>query len=259
MDLELRGQTAIVTGASRGIGLAIVEALAAEGAHVVAGARSSSAALDKLVAEGGVRWVAVDLASASGIAELARAAGDRIDILVNNVGSAPARPDGFLNVTDEHWHTTLDLNLMAAVRMTRTVLPTMITRGSGAIVNIASVNSALPDPLVIDYSAAKAALAAFSKALSKEFGPKGIRVNTVSPGPVETDLWLAPGGVADVAGKGAGVSPDAIRAAAAAATTTGRFSQPREIADAVLLLASSRSANTTGADLRIDGGYTPTW
>ena len=259
MDLGLNGQVAVVTGASRGIGLAVVRALVAEGVTVHAGARNSSAGLEELAATGSVRVVLVDLGEASGPARLVEAAGDRIDILVNNVGSAPARTGGFLTVTDEEWLATLNLNLMAAVRTTRSALPVMLARGRGSIVNIGSVNAALPDPAVIDYSASKAALAAFSKALSKEVGPKGIRVNTVSPGPVETDLWLGAGGVAATVSRAAGMKPQDVIDNAARTTVTGRFSRPAEIADMVLLLSADRTANVTGADITVDGGFIPTW
>jgi NAD(P)-dependent dehydrogenase (short-subunit alcohol dehydrogenase family) len=177
MDLGLQGHIAVVTGASRGIGLAIVQALADEGAQVVAGSRRGSPELDALVATGNVRALNVDLADPAGPARLVEFAGDRVDILVNNVGNAPARTGGFLEVTDEQWQASLALNLMPAVRTTRSVLPLMLAAGRGAIVNISSVNATLPDPAVIDYSAAKAALANFSKSLSKEVGPHGIRVN----------------------------------------------------------------------------------
>ena len=104
----------------------------------------------------------------------------------------PLRPGraGSREITDEDWQASLTLNLMAAVRTTRAALPVMLAAGKGAIVNISSANAFLPDPGVMDYSAAKAALANFSKSLSKEAGPHGIRVNTISPGPVATDLWL---------------------------------------------------------------------
>ena len=135
----------------------------------------------------------------------------------------------------------------------------MLEAGQGSIVNICSVNSKLSDPAVIDYSSAKAALASFSKALSKELGPRGIRVNTISPGPVATDLWLGSGGVADTVAHATGTSPDAVVSQAAHSSVTGRFTRPSEVADLVLLLASDRTANVTGADITIDGGLVPTW
>jgi NAD(P)-dependent dehydrogenase (short-subunit alcohol dehydrogenase family) len=116
----------------------------------------------------------------------------------------------------------------------------------------------LPDPLVIDYSAAKGALSNFCKALSKEVGPQGIRVNTVSPGPVATDLWLGDGGVAQTLAGAAGSTPAAVAAAAVAGIPTGRFTEPTEVADLVLFLASPRAANITGADFAIDGGLKTT-
>jgi len=259
MDLHLSGQTAIVTGASRGIGLAVTRALVAEGAHVTAGARKSSAELDDLARTSSVRAVEVDLAEPGGPARLVAAAGDRIDILVNNVGSAPARPGGFGQITDEDWQASLDLNLMAAVRSTRAALPAMLAAGKGAIVNVSSANAFLPDPAVMDYSAAKAALASFSKALSKEVGPHGIRVNTVSPGPVATDLWLGEHGVAATVSRATGAQAQDVQNQAAGQMLTGRFSRPEEVADMVVILASDRTANVTGADITIDGGLIPTW
>ncbi|WP_405875718.1 MULTISPECIES: SDR family NAD(P)-dependent oxidoreductase [unclassified Streptomyces] len=259
MDQELDSQVAVVTGASRGIGLAVVRALTAAGARVVAGARHSSDELDELAKTGAVEVVEVDLATESAPARLVARAGDRIDILVNNVGAAPVRPEGFLSITDEDWLASLTVNLLAAVRTTRAALPVMLAQGRGSIVNIASVNAALPDPLVLDYSAAKAALAAFSKGLSKEVGARGIRVNTVSPGPVATDLWLADDGVAATVSRATGADRSAVTEGAEGAMVTGRFTQPAEVADAVLFLAGARAANTVGADIRIDGGFVPTW
>jgi len=259
MDLRLNGQTAVVTGASRGIGLAVTRGLIAEGVRVTAGTLKSSAELDQLAGDGMVRVVEVDLAEPGGPARLVAVAGDRIGILVNNVGAAPARPGGFGEITDEDWQASLVLNLMAAVRTTRAALPIMLAAGKGAIVNISSVNAFLPDPGVMDYSAAKAALANFSKSLSKEVGTHGIRVNTISPGPVATDLWLGDHGVAATVSHATGASPQDVQSQAARQMVTGRFSRPDEVADLVVILASDRTANVTGADITIDGGLIPTW
>jgi NAD(P)-dependent dehydrogenase (short-subunit alcohol dehydrogenase family) len=260
MDLGLTGKVAVVTGASKGIGLATTRALADEGVQVVAGARTTTDELAALAATGRVRPVRVDLSSPTGAADLvaeALALGG-LDILVNNVGAVTPRLTGFLDVTDEQWLHSITLNLLAAVRTTRAALPTMLAAGRGTIVTVSSVNAFLPDPTVIDYSAAKAALTNFAKSLSKEVGPRGIRVNTISPGPVATDLWLGTDGVAATIGRASGRAPDAIAEHAAADSVTGRFTRPDEIADLVLLLASDRAGNVTGADFTIDGGLIST-
>jgi NAD(P)-dependent dehydrogenase (short-subunit alcohol dehydrogenase family) len=258
VELGLTGQVAVVTGAGRGIGLAVVRALVAEGAHVVAGSRHTSPDLATVAREADVDVLEVDLSTPDGPARLVEHAGERVDVLVNNVGAAPPRPEGFLMVTDEDWTTTWTLNLMAAVRATRAALPVMLAAGKGSIVNVGSVNAVLPDPVVVDYSASKAALVNFAKAVSKEFGPRGIRVNTVNPGPVSTDLWFGPGGVAQTFARATGHSSDDIAQAAVSGTATGRFTRPEEVADLVVLLASGRVANLTGAGVTLDGGLIAT-
>jgi NAD(P)-dependent dehydrogenase (short-subunit alcohol dehydrogenase family) len=260
MDLGLDGRRAIVTGASKGIGLAITRRLVAEGVSVVTGSRGETPQLKELVTAGSVTAVAVDLTSPQGPAELVAAALDAgpVDILVNNAGGVTPRTDGFLTVSDEDWWHSLQLTFMTAVRTTRCVLPHMLEREKGVILNTASVNSTLPDPLVIDYSAAKAALASFSKALSKEVGPRGIRVNSVAPGPVSTDLWLGDSGVAATLSGVTGDRPEEIAQSAVQGTATGRFTTPEEVADLLVFLASDRAANITGADYLIDGGLTQT-
>jgi len=260
VDLALAGKVAIVTGASKGIGLAITRVLVDEGVVVVAGARDASAELDALSRSGTVTFVATDLGEPDGAAHLVDAAAGRgrLDILVNNVGAVTPRLDGFLAVTDAQWSTSYALNLMAAVRTTRAALPMMVARGRGVIVSTCSVNATLADPTVIDYSAAKAALRSFSKSLSKELGPHGIRVNTVSPGPVSTDLWLGADGVAAAVAARHGTDPSSVAAAAARDSVTGRFTHPDEVARLVAFLVSDVAGNVTGADVIIDGGLVPT-
>lgn len=257
MDLGLSGRRALVTGASRGIGLAVVRGLVAEGAEVVASARTQG---DDLAALAGVEFVSADLASPDGPAELVAAArgGGPLDILINNAGAVTPRLAGFAAVTDAEWEATWTLTLMAAVRTTRAVIGDMVAAGKGTIVTVSSVNAFLPDPAVIDYGAAKAALSNFLKALSKEVGPAGVRVNTVSPGPVSTALWLGSGGVADTIAGTAGGAPEDIARQAVAGTATGRFTTPDEVADLVLMLCSERAGNVTGADFVIDGGLIQT-
>jgi NAD(P)-dependent dehydrogenase (short-subunit alcohol dehydrogenase family) len=258
VDLGLSGSVAVVTGASKGIGLAIVRELADEGARVVAGART----VDALAALDGVTAVGVDLTTPGGPARLVSEAIERhgrVDVLVNNVGAVRIRPDGFLGTSDTEFEWSLQLNFFTALRATRAAIPAMIERGGGAIVNVASVNAFFqPDAATIDYGAAKAAVLNLSKSLSQEFGPQGIHVNCVSPGPVETDLWLGDHGVAATIGQAAGIAPAAVREQTAAGIATRRFSTPQEVATLVALLASPRTANVTGANYVIDGGLVKT-
>jgi NAD(P)-dependent dehydrogenase (short-subunit alcohol dehydrogenase family) len=261
MDLQLDDKVAVVTGAGKGIGLAIVQALADEGALVVAGSRST-ATLDGLDR---VTGVAVDLAAPDGAAELverAVAEHGRVDVLVNNVGAVRLRLDGFLGTSDEEFAWAMELNFFIALRATRAVLPHMVGQGGGAIVNVASVNAFFqPDAGTVDYGPAKAALVNLSKTLAQEFGPKGIHVNCISPGPVATDLWLGEGGVADTVARTAGIDADTAREQVVASIggfATGRFTTPEEVATLAVLLASGRTANVTGSNYVIDGGLIKT-
>jgi NAD(P)-dependent dehydrogenase (short-subunit alcohol dehydrogenase family) len=260
MELGLAGRAAVVTGASRGIGLAITRALAAEGATVVAGSLRGSPELDELAATADVRSVLVDLSTPDGPAALIDAAteqGAGLDILVNNVGAVQPRLGGFLEISDDDWDRTLTLNFLAAVRTMRAAVPHLSGRPGATIVTISSVNAFLPDPGVLDYSAAKGALTNLCKSLSKELGP-GIRVNTVSPGPVRTDLWLGDSGVAATVAQGTDVSAEDVVRRQEAAAPSGRFTRPEEIGDLVTFLCSDRAANITGSDFVIDGGLVTT-
>jgi|SRR6185312_15380853 NAD(P)-dependent dehydrogenase (short-subunit alcohol dehydrogenase family) len=258
MDLQLADKVAVVTGANKGIGLAITKALVAEGARVVAGSRTT----DNLDGLDRVTPVAVDLMDKDGPTSLVQKAIDehgRLDVLVNNVGAVRIRVDGFLATSDDEFEWALQMNFFTDLRATRAALGPMLGQGSGSIVNVASVNSFFqPDAATVDYGAAKAAVVNLSKSLSQEFGPRGIRVNCVSPGQVSTDLWLGDEGVAATFADATGVDADTIRANAAAAIATGRFTTPEEVATLVTLLASDRTANVTGVNYVIDGGLVKT-
>jgi NAD(P)-dependent dehydrogenase (short-subunit alcohol dehydrogenase family) len=261
MDLKLSGKVAVVTGASKGIGLAIVHGLLAEGARVVAGARSTKS----LEGLDGVSAVALDLSTPTGPAELiAHAVKEhgRVDVQVNNVGAVRLRLDGFLGTSDSEFEWAMNMNFYSALRATRAAITQMLKQGGGAIVSVASVNAFFqPDGGTVDYGAAKAALVNLTKSLSQEFGPRGIRVNAVSPGPVETDLWFGQGGVADTVAKAMGTDAATARdkvVASIGGFATGKFTTPAEVATLVVMLASERTANITGTNFVIDGGLIKT-
>ena len=261
MDLNLGGAVAIVTGAGKGIGLAVTRALADEGAQVVAGSLTTGS-LDGLK---GVTPVAVDLSVPDGPAELVRRAIEehgQVDVLVNNVGAVRMRTQGFLGTSDEDFAWAMQMNFFIALRASRAALTAMVGRGTGAIVNVASVNAFFqPDAATIDYGAAKAALVNLTKTLSQEFGPHGIRVNAVSPGPVATDLWLGEHGVAETVAKATGVDAETARQTIIAGIggfATGRFTTPDEVAALIAFLASDRAGNITGVNYLIDGGLIKT-
>jgi NAD(P)-dependent dehydrogenase (short-subunit alcohol dehydrogenase family) len=257
VDLQLAHQRALVTGGTRGIGAAVVETLLEAGAQVVAAARSApSQPADHL------RFVVADLSTVDGARAAAQSVLQQlggIDILVNVVGGSSAPGGGFAALDDEEWSKELNQNLMPAVRLDRALLPTMIAQGSGVIVHVTSIQGVLPLPeSTIAYAAAKAALSTYSKALSKEVTPKGVRVVRVSPGWVETEAAvtlakrLAAKAGTDYEGgkqiimKGLGGIP------------LGRPAKPKEVADLIAFLVSSRAASITGTEYRIDGGTVPT-
>jgi NAD(P)-dependent dehydrogenase (short-subunit alcohol dehydrogenase family) len=261
MDLELTDRVAVVTGAGAGIGLATTKMLADEGALVVAGSRETEA-LDQLDR---VTGVATDLSRPDAPAQLiSQAVADygRLDVLVNNLGALRLRLDGFLSISDEEFEWSMQLNFFAALRATRAAIAHMAEHGGGSIVNVASVNAFYhPDGAVIDYGAAKAALVNLTKALSQEFGPKAIRVNVISPGPVETDLWLGEHGVAKTVAAATGTDAETSRreiVAGMGGIPSGRFTKPSEVATLVVVLASPRSENVNGANYVIDGGLIKT-
>jgi NAD(P)-dependent dehydrogenase (short-subunit alcohol dehydrogenase family) len=258
MELELSGKTAVVTGGSKGIGLATVRTLLAEGMRVVTGSRTVTPAL----AETAAVPVTVDLATPEGPGELverALAELGGIDVLVNNVGIGDTDDinkgllHNLLDLPDSAWEHTFNLHFYSALRVSRAALPSLIER-QGMIVNISSNGARLAGSGPFDYNVSKAALNALTKVITEQFGAEGVRAITVSPGPVATGVWTDPDGPIGRLAKQNGVEHQAFadQLLSTAGATTGRITTPEEVARLIAFTASPN--NITGAEYLIDGG-----
>lgn len=253
---EFAGKRVLVSGGTKGAGRATVDRFLAGGARVITAARGAPPPIS------GVEFVQADLTTAEGSTALEDVVLERlggIDILAHVIGGSSTPGGGFVALTDEHWLAELNLNLLATVRLDRLLVPKMIEQGTGAVVHVTSIQSVLPLPeSTTAYAAAKAALRTYSKSLSKELGPKGVRVNVVSPGWIMTEstihflerLQEANGGTIEDARQSV---LDAL-----GGIPIGRGAEPSEVADLIAYLASDRAGAIHGAEFIIDGGTVST-
>jgi NAD(P)-dependent dehydrogenase (short-subunit alcohol dehydrogenase family) len=254
---EFKGKRVLVTGGTKGMGRSIVQRFALSGAVVATTARSP-AHLDFA----GALFVQADIGSSDGVRKVVDEVQLKLgglDLLVNCVGGSVAPNGGFQSLTDEDWERAINVNLMAAVRFNRAFVPGMIERHSGVVIHIASIQHRLPlYDATLAYAAAKGALSTYSKGLANEVGPKGVRVNMISPGFIETSG--AHGMIVQLA-KDRHIDENAARQeimAMIGGIPIGRPGRPEEVAELVTFLASDRAASIHGADFVIDGGTLPT-
>ncbi len=253
MDLGLQDVVCIVTGASKGIGRATAERLAAEGARVLLVGRDAERLDEAADAVGGVAFAAdvTDPSAAERIVGRARELGT-LGVLVNNAGTSFARPVDEL--TDEDWEQQYALHVLAPMRLMRAAAPVMAEQGQGRIVNVCSSAGKRPSLTNAAYSVTKAAQLSLSRVWADLHAADGVLVNAVTPGPVSSELWMADGGLADQTAAAKGLSREESVAAQEAKVPLGRFATPGEVADVIVFLCSARSSTVTGAAWSVDGG-----
>ena len=259
VDLGISGRACIVTGASRGIGLATARLLCAEGARVLLTARGEQAVGEAAgsVAEAGgeAAHVALDVTAADAADRLLSACEERFgppDILVNNAGTSAARP--LDELTDDEWQAQWELNVMGPMRLMRAAAPRLAERGWGRIVNVSSSAGKRPSPSNVAYAVAKAAQLSLSRAFADAYAARGVLVNAVAPGPVATGLWMGEGGLADQAAQASGGTREQALEAMRQRVPLGRFGTEEEIAATIAFLCSEQAGNVAGAAWSVDGG-----
>ncbi|MGV3705458.1 MAG: SDR family oxidoreductase [Arcticibacter sp.] len=255
MESILNGQVALVTGGTKGIGKAIADKLSSRGAQVVITART--APQENTYAH---HFIAADLTNLEDAHSMAKEITERygrLDIIVNNAGANLSPGGGFNSLSDEDWYNDWELNFLSVVRINKLLLPSMLEKGSGVIINISTGAARQPIwEMTMSYSSAKAALNAYSKALANELGPKGIRVNVVSPGVVKTPLMME--FIENIAASSGITADDAFKVMMdKVGVPLGRMAEPEEIAELVAFLVSPEARYITGTNYSIDGGALP--
>lgn len=262
MDLGLRDRACIITGASKGIGRTTAIMLAGEGAAVMLTGRRQDAlesvAEDCRQAGGRAETLAIDVTDAEAGSRLLEASlerFDRIDALVNNAGTSAVR--GLEELSDEDWQQQWDLHVMAPMRLMRAIAPAMAERGWGRIVNVSSSSGKRPGQRNVAYSVTKAAELSLSRAFADYYAERGVLINSITPGPVGTELWLGPGGLADQTAEAQGKTREQVLEAVGASVPLGRLGTEEEMAAVICLLCSDRASYVTGAAWSVDGGAVP--
>ena len=255
MDLGLAGRACVVTGASRGIGLATARMLCAEGASVLLVARGADALRAAAEQCPGSQWLALDATEGDAgervVEECERRFGS-IDVLVNNSGTSSVTP--LEDLTDEDWELQWQLSVLGPMRLMRAAAPRMAERGFGRIVNVTSSSGKRPSATNMAYSVGKAAQLSLSRAFADLYVRDGVLVNALAPGPVESGLWMADGGLADQLAKQRGVSREEALDTQRSKVPIGRYATEDEIASVVVFLCSERASYVAGAAWSVDGG-----
>lgn len=244
MNLDIEGRTCVITGGSRGIGAATARMLAQEGARVLTVARTGAD-------------LELDITEPDAAERVLDACPDTPWALVNGAGTTGTR--GIDALTDEDWQEQWELHVMAPMRLMRALAPAMADAGGGRIVNISSSSGKRPSQtLDASYSVTKAALLSLSRVFADLWAPRGVLVNAVAPGPVEGEMWTAPGGLADQVAAGSGRTRDEVLAATGSKSPLGRMAREDEIAAVIVFLCSGLASSVSGAAWSVDGGSVPT-
>ena len=257
MELGLNDKVCVVTGASSGIGFATARRLGQEGARVLLVGRDVGR-LEVAAARCGGEYIAADVTDPDAderiIATCAEQMGG-IAVLVNNAGTSFVR--SLTDLTDDDWRDQYELNVMAPMRLMRAAAPRMAKAGGGRIVNVCSSSGKRPSQTNAAYSVTKAAQLSLSRVFADAYARSNVLINAVTPGPVDSELWLAPGGMAEQLARQRGVTPEEALAQQREKVPIGRYGQPDEVADVIVFLCSARASNVTGSAWSVDGGQVP--